>query len=679
MNKLLIVGRQNALIEAIAHRFLKEGFKIVIISNTFKNSKYKIFKENLDDKKHEHIFKRNLFKCVIYLDYFDDINKLNKFLKFSSHYKVSNFIRITDFIKDTDSDNIYAPLSHSICSVFRDYFNNSMKVASLRLPIIYGEGLAEDFVDKNIFMIMDNLMEGKNITYDDTLKRRYIHVNDASEVAYLSFQYSLNDKYTIPSNYSVSLNDLYNILKGNIYDLNIDENKNYFYDYKFIINTKFKEKYSILKELPIIYERYKYSINEKKKIKSNKYKKLKKILKHCKPYVENGVLFILVYFVSKMISPGDSIFSVVDIKLIYIIVIGIVYGSKQSLIATFLSCALLVGQSLDRGISIVSILVLNESLIQLLTYVLVGIYVGYVSDFKNVQIKALKNENKKQEEEYEFLEDLYNKTYDEKKELEEKVISSKDSFGKIYSVVKELDSLEPQYILKSSIDILEEFLDSKRIAIYTLKNNFLRLNVKSNNEDFKPSNSVDFNKLNLIKNHIQEGEIFINKGLDLSMPMMVAPIKKGNKVIATIMIEEIEFSKMNLYYENLFKVVSNLIESSIVKAYDYEKLTSKKRYIENTIFLNENIFKKLLKIKQTAKFEKKLDYTLLKVESNFDLKLLSDIVKSSIRETDFAGIMDGVIYVLLLNTAKEESCIPINRLKAKGISAKVVEEVIDND
>ncbi|MGU8424752.1 hypothetical protein ACV3OY_03755 [Clostridium perfringens] len=42
MNKLLIVGRQNALIEAIAHRFSKEGFKIVIISNTFKNSKYRI-------------------------------------------------------------------------------------------------------------------------------------------------------------------------------------------------------------------------------------------------------------------------------------------------------------------------------------------------------------------------------------------------------------------------------------------------------------------------------------------------------------------------------------------------------------------------------------------------------------------------------------------------------------
>ncbi|HBI7112925.1 TPA: NAD(P)-dependent oxidoreductase, partial [Clostridium perfringens] len=246
MNKLLIVGRQNALIEAIAHRFSKEGFKIVIISNTFKNSKYRIFKENLDDKKYEHVFKRNLFKCVIYLDYFDDINKLNRLLKFSSHYKVSNFIRITDFIKDTDSDNIYAHLSHSICSVFKDYSNNSMKVVSLKIPIIYGEGLAEDFVDKTLFIIMDNLIEGKNITYDDTLRRRYIHVNDASEVAYLSFKYSLNDKYTIPSNYSLSLNDLYNILKGNKYDLNIDKNKNNFYDYKFITNTKFKEKYSIL-------------------------------------------------------------------------------------------------------------------------------------------------------------------------------------------------------------------------------------------------------------------------------------------------------------------------------------------------------------------------------------------------------------------------------------------------
>lgn len=679
MNKLLIVGKQNALIEAIAHRFSKEGFKIVIISNTFKNSKFRIFKENLDDNKYKHIFKRNSFKCVIYLDYFEDINKLNKLLKFSSSYKVRNFIRITDFIKDSESNNIYSSLSHSICSIFRDYFTNSMNITNLRLPIIYGEGLAEDFVDKNIFIIMDNLIKGKDILYDDTLERRYIHVNDASETAYLSFKYSLNDKYTISSNYSLSLNDLSNILKGNTYYLNINQYLNNSYQSNFSDNTKFKEKYSILKELPIIYERYKNNVNASKKIKSNKYKKLKIFLKHSKPYVENIVLFIIVYLISKMISPVNSVFYFLDIKLIYIIVIGILYGSKQSLIATFLSCALLIVQSLDRGISIVSILVLNESLIQLLTYVLIGVYVGYVSDFKNVQIKTLKNENKKQEDEYDFLEDLYNKTYNEKKELEEKVISSKDSFGKIYSVVKKLDSLQPQYILKSSIDILEEFLDSNRIAIYTLKNNFLRLNVKSNNEDFKPTNNIDFDKLNIVKDHIQEGELFINKGLDISIPMMVAPIKKGNKVIATIMIEELEFSKMNLYYENLFKVISNLIESSIIKAYDYEELTSKERYIYNTIFLNENSFKKLLKIKQIAKFEKKLDYTLLKIDNTFDLKLLSQIIKSSIRETDFAGIIDDSIYVLLLNTKKEESYIPINRLESKGVSAKVMEEVINND
>lgn len=136
---------------------------------------------------------------------------------------------------------------------------------------------------------------------------------------------------------------------------------------------------------------------------------------------------------------------------------------------------------------------------------------------------------------------------------------------------------------------------------------------------------------------------------------------------------------MNLYYENLFKVISNLIESSIIKAYDYEELTSKERYIYNTIFLNENSFKKLLKIKQIAKFEKKLDYTLLKIDNTFDLKLLSQIIKSSIRETDFAGIIDDSIYVLLLNTKKEESYIPINRLESKGVSAKVMEEVINND
>lgn len=679
MNKIFIIGNQNALIESLCHRFSKEGFGVVVMSNNFTNSKkYRTFKDNLDDKQLELIFKRNLFKVVIYLDYFEDVNKLTKLLKLASKYNVRNFIRTADLIKEND-EALDGSLINNICLAFKEISNTN--IVTLKIPILYGNGFPKDFMDKKIFTIMNNLIKGKNIAYDSTVRRSYLNVNDASESIYLSVKNSLNGLYTIPSNGEFTLNELNEILTGS-FSREIGDEDFIFKNSSFSIATGFKEKYSLSKELPIIFENYKdlIALKKERSLKSSKYKKIKNFLKVSKPYIENIVLFILVCFLSNIISPTDSIFSTIDIKLIYIIVIGIVYGSKQSLLATLLSCLLLVGEQLSMGISLVSILVLNESLVQLLTYILVGVYVGYASDFKNVSISNLKKEKKKQEEEYEFLEDLYTKTYDEKKELEEKVIASNDSFGKIYSVVRELDSLEPQYILKSSIDILEKFLNSKRIAIYTLKNNFLRLNVKSNDAEFKPSNSINFDKLNMMKKNIQYGEVFVNKSLDLGVPMMVAPIKKEDKVIAIIMIEELEFSKMSLYYENLFKVISNLIETSIIKAYDYEELTLKERYIKNTIFLKEKWFVNLLKIKQVAKFEKKLDYTLLKISNNIlPLHDLSEIIKRSTRETDRVGMMNGDVYILLLNTTKEESLTPINRLKSRGVHSEVVEEVINYD
>ncbi|MGG5461642.1 NAD(P)-dependent oxidoreductase [Clostridium sp. B9] len=679
MNKIFIIGNQNALIESLCHRFSKEGFGVVVMSNNFTNSKkYRTFKDNLDDKQLELIFKRNLFKVVIYLDYFEDVNKLTKLLKLASKYNVRNFIRTADLIKEND-EALDGSLINNICLAFKEISNTN--IVTLKIPILYGNGFPKDFMDKKIFTIMNNLIKGKNIAYDSTVRRSYLNVNDASESIYLSVKNSLNGLYTIPSNGEFTLNELNEILTGS-FSREIGDEDFIFKNSSFSIATGFKEKYSLSKELPIIFENYKdlIALKKERSLKSSKYKKIKNFLKVSKPYIENIVLFILVCFLSNIISPTDSIFSTIDIKLIYIIVIGIVYGSKQSLLATLLSCLLLVGEQLSMGISLVSILVLNESLVQLLTYILVGVYVGYASDFKNVSINNLKKEKKKQEEEYEFLEDLYTKTYDEKKELEEKVIASNDSFGKIYSVVRELDSLEPQYILKSSIDILEKFLNSKRIAIYTLKNNFLRLNVKSNDAEFKPSNSINFDKLNMMKKNIQYGEVFVNKSLDLGVPMMVAPIKKEDKVIAIIMIEELEFSKMSLYYENLFKVISNLIETSIIKAYDYEELTLKERYIKNTIFLKEKWFVNLLKIKQVAKFEKKLDYTLLKISNNIlPLHDLSEIIKRSTRETDRVGMMNGDVYILLLNTTKEESLTPINRLKSRGVHSEVVEEVINYD
>lgn len=380
--------------------------------------------------------------------------------------------------------------------------------------------------------------------------------------------------------------------------------------------------------------------------------------------------------ISYFLNKNDMTFMNLDLNIIYIVIIGMSYGSKQALISAALSCLLVVGEDLSKGISIISIFAITESLVRLIIYPLIGIYVGYRSDSKNNQIKQLKLNEKNSKEEYKFLYSLYSDTYNEKKEVEDKLINTKDGFGKIYDAISKIDSFEQFHTLKSSIDILEEFLNNKNIAIYSLKNGYLRLNVKSNNNEFNPKNSIEIDELKEVMDVLKKEEIFINKDFNNNLPDMVAPIKDEGQIVGIITIEKLEFSKMNLYYQNLFEVISNIIESFIVKTYKYEKLTLNDRYIDNTIFLNSKEFEKNLEIRRKAKSENKIDYVLLKILNKENLMDLSEKINSCIRYTDFTGIdNEKNIYVVLLNTTKESINIPMKRLLDSGIQSEIVDEV----
>lgn len=410
-----------------------------------------------------------------------------------------------------------------------------------------------------------------------------------------------------------------------------------------------------------------------KKIKTYE---LNEFVKKYKAYIENITLFIILLLLTT-INNKIALFSIADLNLIYIILMGVRYGTNQSIISAVLSCLLLIGNSLFQGKSLVSIILLTESVVQVLTYILAGVSVGYYSDYKNNKIKEQESHITEQQEKYKFLKELYDNTYNEKNILENQVITSKDSFGKIYGVIKKIESLETQYILKSAIDVLEEFLENETIAIYTLNKGYMRLNAKSKNRLFNIKKSMKIDDLKEAKDVLLNGEIYINKSFDKDIPSMIAPIINKNNVIALIVVRELEFCKMSLYHQNLFKVMVNLIESSMIRAIAYEEAISSDRYIDNTIFLNSEEFEKIIAINEEAKNNNKVEYTLLHVEETNTLQNISSKLEKCIRETDFAGINKyGEIYILLSNTSKEEGQVVVDRMLKNNIKVEFVDETM---
>lgn len=670
--KVVIVGNEASLIKSLAYRFHKEGNKICIISKDYigLDFKYKYYKYRLEEKNLKETFKKELFDKVIYINEKENSNYLINMLILCNKYKINQFINISSIYEDEIDSG------ESVCRYFEEAYN--FNIAMLKVSTIYGAGNKEEYKDKLIFDIFEDLSKNKdNKKYSETKVRDYIEVNDVAEAVSLASKHCLHGVYSIKSGEKLSDKDIYTIVKGTYSGKKLKSiKKGDGSDIEFVDRTGFKTKYSLSKEIDNILKYLNKKNKYKNNIKTSKKNLIKDIYKEGKPYIENISLFLLMMLTSYYLQKTNLTFMDVNIKLIYVIIVGITYGSKQAILSAILSCLLVIGEDLSKGISIISILGITESLVRLMTYLLVGIYVGYKNDSKNNEIKQLNLDIKNAKEEYEFLYSLYDDTYKEKNELEDKVVNTKDGFGKVYNAITKLDSLEPSYILKSSIDILEEFLDNNTIAIYSLNNNYLRLNVKSNNEQFNPPNRIDVENLKEIKTILENGEVFVNKEFNDGIPDMIAPIKNGNKMIGVIMLEKVEFSKINLHYQNLFKVITNIIESFIAKAYHYEKITSDKRYLEGTIFLNDKEFEKNLSIRRSAKAEKKLDYITLKVLNKYKLKDLSQKIDSCIRHTDFAGVdKEKNVYVVLLNTTNEMNSTPVNKLLSLGVELEVVDEV----
>lgn len=664
--KVVIVGNEIALVEKLAYKFYKEGNEICIISKSRSELKfkYKYYRYNLQQKILKEIFKKELFYKVIYINEKENPEMLVNMLMLAREYKVNQFINVSSIYEDKIDSG------EDICRYFEEAYN--FNIAMLKVSTIYGAGNKLDYRDNTIFNIAEDLLKPNNKVYSETAIKDYIQVDDVVNAISLTSQYCLHGVYCIKSGERLSDKELYNIISNIKNGKNVNSiNKHDRSDIEFVNRTGFKITHCLDKEIPNILKHLngKNVLKSKENIRKDFYKKTK-------PYIENIGLFLLVILISYFLKENNLEFVDINIKLIYVVIIGVNYGSKQAILSAILSCFAIICEDLNDDISIISALNINGSLIKLMTYMLVGIFVGYKHDYKNNEIMQLNLDIEGSKKEYEFLYSLYDATYKERNELEDKIINTKHSFGKIRDVITKLDSLELRYVLKSSIDIVEEFLDNNTVAIYLLDNNSLRLHVKSNNNWFNPKERIDIKYLKAITNVIEKEDIFVNKELNNNLPDMIMPIKNEGEIIGIMILGEVEFSKMNLHYQNLFKVIVNIAELFIGKAYNHEKNSLNQRCLKDTIILNHKEFEKNIKIIRNAKEEKKLNYTALKVSNRHRLKDLSKKIELCKEQIDCCGVdKDENVYLVLINSTKEISNNKINKLSDLGVELKCIDEV----
>ena len=204
----------------------------------------------------------------------------------------------------------------------------------------------------------------------------------------------------------------------------------------------------------------------------------------------------------------------------------------------------------------------------------------------------------------------------EKKTVFTRIISSKDSFGRILNIAKTLNSVVPQHLYLKIVETFEEVLENKSIAVYLTKPGtpFGRLQVASRDTLDTAARSILLDDFAPVIDVIKNGGIWKNTELNVNYPAYAAGICRDGELILVIFLWHANSDQRSLYYVNLFKILCDLAQMSLLRAYDYSLAMYEKQYFPGTRIMNARYFEECIENYTALNAKKISSFVMLELE-----------------------------------------------------------------
>ena len=347
-------------------------------------------------------------------------------------------------------------------------------------------------------------------------------------------------------------------------------------------------------------------------------------------------------------------FKLIDMRLLYIMIFGLMYNIPVGLSAAgFASLSLILAYG-GQGISGLTLFYEPTNWFVFIVYFTLGAVCGYIRSKDRENLAFAGEESKLLREKYRFLRELFLETQQEKHEYRQQIISSEDSFGKIFRITQQLDVISPHLIFMHAMSVIEEIMENRTVTIYSVGRNraFARLEAASRDMDAPRSLSLD--SYAEVLDALKSEGIWTNRELKARMPMYVCGVIRDGSVVLLVMIWKAEFGQMTLYYSNLLKILTGLVSTSLLRSYDYQNATRANRYYEDTVMMKQSAFLEAIETAYSMNQAKIASYSLHRLESDsLAPEEISRTIANRIRENDVIGLADGRLFLLISQSTAE--------------------------
>jgi len=566
-----------------------------------------------------------------------------------------------------------------LCEYYEKNFGVDIKV--VRIPYLYSGTYKEDF----LYKCFDNMKHGKPIVFKETPSSKAYFISNI-DLAELIVRFADNWKKGVGM---LTVNEEFGIKFGDIAEKIREINPNVQIDFtpeeepKVLSsnNVALRNEYGWFSRIPFtddIQDEYNKYLEVSRLIILTIRDKIKNWMVENPTATKIIELFGMFVLTEILLWTTKSalFFSIVDFRMAFIVVIACVHGLGFGLAASGLSSVSWLVAKVISGTRLITVFYETTNWLSFIYFFIVGAICGYMRIVSNNKISNLSEQNRLLEEKLMFTRQLYNDTFQEKRDLKKQIIGSKDSFGKIFDITRSLDTVEPRELYLKIMDTFEEILENKSISVYSVgkNSNFARLEVASRDILYEASRSISLDTYTDVIKKLKENEIWKNTTFAPGLPMYASGVFRNDKLELLIFIWHTKHEQRSLYYVNLFKILSELVEIFLLRAHDYNQATYEKQYIEGTRILCSEAFEKALKNFREMADRKVFSYSLLEFEiGSFTLKQCDNMLEKKIRSNDILGVTkEGKLHLLLSQANEGDLRFILQRFEGMEIGVKII-------
>lgn len=669
--RVLCIGNTEYLTKA----FLDEAFpgsKVTVVGNTVLGSVDKIKLFRIKKPSVKVIFETYDFDVVVFfsgdLTYQttekNDAEELREVLEYAKatgkHMKILFLSSLDSAFTEKSDRAILSEAKEKLCGFYAK--SSSLDIKVVQIPYLYSGSYGKDF----LYKVFDRIHEHKPVVLHE-LPQAGMHFISLPDLARLIGRVVDNWKsqsgiLSVGDDFNITFADfeerMKTVCERAVFDFTgTSESGSLSVNNKGIRNEYgWFAKISLLEDLKDEYERYRITKREKAQTFWQRIKQWIDGHSFLLKTVELALLFVLTELLL-FLTDSAVIFSIVDFRMVYIVIMATVHGLTFGLWASALSSLSWLAAKVASGTNLMTIFYEPTNWLAFVFFFLVGAVCGYVKLRKDDRIRFVSEQNKLLEDKLIFTREIYEDTYKEKRDLKKQIVGSKDSFGKIFDITRKLDTVEPRQLYLRIIETLEEVLENKTITVYSVnsQSTFGRLEVASREILQTVSRSIAIEPYRTVIESIAGGEIYRNVDLKAEFPMYAAGVYRGNELVMLIFLWHADIEQRSLYYVNLFKILRDLAQMSLLRAFDYHQAIYEKQYIGQTHIMNAEAFERVLKDYGAMSEKKVLSYLLLELDTDGrTYEEMDELLKGKVRANDLIGATTDGKLKLLLSQATEK-------------------------